>query len=72
MKIDRMSGQLRSVPEYGSSERDNRIFLKTTLLLATAIFLITAPAPDSHDIAEMTANFIVAAGHSHPSTLMVD
>lgn len=72
MKIDRISDQVSSVHEYGNSEIDDRTFLKRTLLLATTIFLITSPAPDSHDIAEMTANFIVAAIHSHPSTLTVD
>jgi hypothetical protein len=29
------------------------------MLLATTLFLISAPAPDSGDIAEMTSNFIV-------------
>ena len=33
--------------------------MKNTLLLATVLFLIGAPAPDSSDIAEMTSNFIV-------------
>ena len=33
--------------------------MKNTLLLATALFLISAPSPDSNDIAEMTSNFIV-------------
>ena len=32
---------------------------KLTLLLATALFLVSAPQPDSRTIAEMTANFIV-------------
>lgn len=34
---------------------------KLTLLLATALFLVSAPEPDSRTIAEMTANFIVPA-----------
>ena len=33
--------------------------MKSTMLLATALFLISAPAPDSNDIAEMTMNFII-------------
>lgn len=33
--------------------------MKSTLLLATALFLISAPEPDSNTIAEMTANFLV-------------
>ena len=33
--------------------------MKSTMLLATALFLISAPAPDSDDIAEMTSNLIV-------------
>lgn len=33
--------------------------IKSTLLLATALFLISAPQPDSRTIAEMTGNFIV-------------
>lgn len=36
-----------------------RQMMKPTLLLATAIFLITAPAPDARDITEMSAGFIV-------------
>jgi len=32
---------------------------KLTLLLATALFLVSAPEPDSRTIAEMTRNFIV-------------
>lgn len=34
---------------------------KPTILLATALFLISAPEPDSATIAEMTANFIIPA-----------
>lgn len=36
-----------------------RDLLKPTLVLAAAIFLITAPAPDAKDLTEMTAGFIV-------------
>lgn len=41
--------------------------LKPTLILTALLFLLVAPAPDSHDISEMTANFIVS---KHPSGLM--
>jgi hypothetical protein len=61
MKLDPLSGRVIPVSGYGSSATDNKAFWKPTLLLATAIFLIIAPAPDPHDIAEITANFIVAA-----------
>ena len=33
--------------------------LKQALILTTLFFLMLAPAPDSRDIAEMTANFLV-------------
>ena len=33
--------------------------MKSTILLAIALFLISAPEPDASDIAEMTSNFIV-------------
>ena len=68
MKFDRLSDQVSPVDGYGSSKRDNRTFLKQTLLLATAIFLMTAPAPDSHDITEMTSNFIISKHHSDTSS----
>lgn len=38
--------------------------LKPTLILATLLFLIVAPAPDSRDIAELTADFLVPSNHS--------
>jgi hypothetical protein len=41
-----------------------RDMLKPTLILTTLLFLLVAPAPDSNDIAEMTANFLVADNHS--------
>lgn len=51
-----------------SSRMDNtastRGMLKQTLILTTLLFLIAAPEPDAQDIAEITANFIVAANHS--------
>ena len=59
MKFDRLSDQARPVSGYGGHERGNRILLKQILLLTVALFLIMAPAPDSNDLTEMTANFIV-------------
>jgi len=38
--------------------------LKPTMILTTLLFLILAPAPDSRDIAEMTANFLVPTSQS--------
>jgi hypothetical protein len=64
MKFDPLSDRACPVPEYRSGETDNKPFLKQALLLSTAIFLMIAPAPDSHNIAELTANFIVAANDS--------
>lgn len=37
---------------------------KPTMILTTLIFLIFAPEPDSRDIAEVTANFLVPTSHS--------
>ncbi|MGB5488862.1 MAG: hypothetical protein WBN06_15835 [Lysobacterales bacterium] len=33
--------------------------LKPTLILTTLLFLLVAPTPDSQDIAEMSANFLI-------------
>jgi len=38
--------------------------VKTTLLLATTLFLISAPAPDANDIADITSDFIIL--HENP------
>jgi hypothetical protein len=38
--------------------------LKQALILTTLLFLMLAPAPDSRDIAEMTANFLVPTSSS--------
>ena len=44
---------------YGlEMSHDSKSVLKQALLLTTAIFLMTAPAPDSKDIAGISANFI--------------
>lgn len=37
--------------------------LKPILLLTALLFLLIAPAPDSRDIAEMSANFLVVKNH---------
>ena len=71
MKFDRLSDQVSPDYGYGSSKRDNRSFFKQTLILATAIFLMTTPAPDSHDITEITANFIVTKHHWGTSSFKV-
>ncbi len=69
MKFDPLSDRACPVPEYRNGAKDNKTFLKHTLLLTKAIFLMIVPAPDSHDIAEITANFIVAANHSDSSSI---
>ena len=46
-----------------TNSQDDRI-LKPTLILTTLLFLMFAPVPDSRDIAEMTANFLVPTSHS--------
>ncbi len=38
--------------------------LKPTVILATLLFLLVAPDPNSQDIAEMTAGFLVPENHS--------
>jgi len=38
--------------------------LKPTMILTTLLFLLVAPAPNSQDIAEITANFLIANNHS--------
>ena len=45
----------------------HRGMLNPKLILTAILFLLVAPAPDSLDISEMTANFIVS---EHPSGLM--
>ena len=40
-------------------QESGKSILKPTLILTALIFLIIAPEPDSHDIADMTANFLV-------------
>ncbi len=42
------------------SLRDNS-FLKAFVILTVALFLVSAPAPDSRVIAEMTSNLIAVA-----------
>ena len=68
MKFDRLSDQTRPVSGYGDHERVNRVLLKQILLLTVTLFLIMAPAPDSYDLTEMTANFIVPVTFSDSLT----
>jgi hypothetical protein len=52
----------------GSAETcEQKNSLKPVLLLTALLFLLVAPAPDSRDIAEMSANFIVV---ENPQGLM--
>jgi len=48
----------------GKPEKDFRhnrgSMLKQTLILASLLFLLVAPTPDSRDFAEMSANFLIA------------
>lgn len=41
-----------------------RGILKPTLILTTLLFLLVAPVPDSRDIADMTANFLIPNDNS--------
>ena len=40
-------------------QRNQGNTLKPTLILTSLLFLLVAPAPDSKDIAEMSANFLI-------------
>jgi hypothetical protein len=42
----------------------HRDLLKPTFVLTTLLFLLVAPAPDSHDLAEMTGNFLMVDNNS--------
>ena len=42
----------------------HRGMLKPTMVLTTLLFLLVAPAPDSRDFAEMSANFLITDNHS--------
>jgi len=46
-----------------TNNQDDSI-LKPTLILTTLLFLMFAPVPDSRDITEMSANFLVPTSHS--------
>lgn len=41
-----------------------RDMLKPTLVVAAAIFMLMAPAPDARDLTELTAGFIVPEAHA--------
>jgi hypothetical protein len=53
-----MQSQRKPQSAVSVSESGNRSFLRQSLLLATVIFLIVAPALDAQLIAEISANFI--------------
>ena len=72
MKFDRLSDQARPVSGYGDHESVNRVLLKQILLLTVTLFLIMAPAPDSNDLTEMTANFIVPVTFSDSLTRKIN
>lgn len=55
------SGRSKVVSGYRGAEKS---MLKPTLALTTLLFLLLAPEPDSQDIAELTAYFLVPANHS--------
>jgi len=61
MKNDGFSDLANRVSALRSGERSPMIALKQVLLLTTGIFFITAPTPDSKDIADISANFIKCA-----------
>lgn len=56
------------IQPIGKPEKDFRhgggSMLKQTLILTTLLFLLVAPAPDSSDFAEMTANFLIPDNNS--------
>lgn len=49
--------------ELSDSKRNDSI-IKPSLILATLLFLIVAPEPDSQDFAEMSANFLSLENHT--------
>lgn len=55
MNKRRLSDSTGQAPEMS---RDITTALKHVLLLTMAVFLLTAPTPDSKDIADITVNFI--------------
>jgi len=55
-----LSSHARSDSGLNCYER-SRTLLKQMLPLTTAIFFAIAPSPDSHDFAELTADFIAPA-----------
>ena len=56
------------IQPIGKPEREFRhgggSMLKQTLILTSLLFLLVAPAPDSRDFAEMSANFLMLDNHS--------
>lgn len=58
MKFKQASDSFNLVFGHAGNDKYDRVDLKQILLLATAVFLMTAPSPSAHDISEMTANFL--------------
>jgi len=54
----------KPVKDFRHSRDSRDSMLKQTLILASLIFLLVAPAPDSRDIAEISANFLVLGSNS--------
>ena len=63
-----LQGMEPRIQPIGKPEKDFRhggaSMLKQTLILTSLLFLLAAPAPDSRDFAEMSANFLIPNNHS--------
>ena len=63
-----LQGMEPRIQPIGKPEMDFRhgggSMLKQTLILTSLLFLLVAPAPDSRDFAEMSANFLMLDNHS--------
>ena len=59
----RLQGMEPRIQVTGKPQKDFRhsrgSMLKPTLILTSLLFLLIAPAPDSADFAEMSANFLI-------------
>lgn len=64
----RLHGMEPRIHTIGKPAKDSQHshggMLKPTLILTTLLFLLVAPAPDSRDFAEMSANFLITDNHS--------
>jgi hypothetical protein len=61
MKFNQSTESFSHVSGNTNNEETYKSDLKLTLMLSTAIFLMFAPSPDTHDFAQMTANFLISA-----------